>query len=156
MRALAILAAIAMVVGLFLPWLNPETSAGRLVPWDMVKGLDLSVDGLKTFATSSAPVFLAFLATFALAALFGVLALLGAPSRLLAFLAGGGAIGLLGYALLKMKEQAAGLGISLPGAADLVEFAKASPQVFGMGAFAWAGGALVLLFCALIGFGDRR
>ena len=71
MRALAILAAIAMVVSLFLPWLNPETSAGRLVPWDMVKGLDLSVDGLKTFATSSAPVFLAFLATFALAALFG-------------------------------------------------------------------------------------
>ncbi|MFZ1339123.1 MAG: hypothetical protein WAT25_19075 [Paracoccaceae bacterium] len=156
MRALALVAAIAMVASLFLPWLNPGTSGIRLVPWDMLKELELSADGLRTFATDSPPELLAFLATFALAALFGLLTLIGAPSRLLAFLAGGGALGFLGYGLLQMKDQAAAAGIPVPGTDDLAEFAKSAPEIFGMGAFAWAGGALVLFFAALIGFGDRR
>ena len=77
----------------------------------MLKELELSADGLRTFATDSPPELLAFLATFALAALFGLLTLIGAPSRLLAFLAGGGALGFLGYGLLQMKDQAAAAGI---------------------------------------------
>ena len=155
MRALAILAAIAMVVGLFLPWMNPETSGLRLVPWDMLKDIDLTAEAAQKFATESPPELLAFLATFALAALFALLALVGAPSRLLAFLAGGGAVGIVGYGWLKMKDQIAALGIPLDLTGDPMALVQSAPEVLGMGAFAWAGGALILLLAALIGFGDN-
>lgn len=155
MRALAILAAIAMVVGLFMPWLNPETSGIRLVPWDLLKSVDPNLEAAKKFASDNPPELLAFLATFALAALFGLLALIGAPSRLLAFLAGGGAVGMVGYAWLKMQDQFAAFGIPEALTSDPMAFVRSSPDIFGMGAFAWAGGAVILLFAALIGFGDR-
>lgn len=155
MRALAILAAVAMVVGLFLPWLNPETSGVRLVPWDLLKSLEPNLETARKFATESPPELLVFLSTFALAALFGILALLGAPSRLLAFLAGGGAVGIVGYGALRMKDQVQALGIPVPSMDNLAEFAKSAPEVFGMGAFAWAGGAVLLLLTALIGYGNR-
>ncbi len=155
MRALAILAAIAMVAGLFLPWLAPEASGLRLVPWDLVRNLDPTVETAQKFIADSPVELLAFLATFVLAALFGLLAILGAPSRLLAFLAGGGAVGLVGYGVLRMKDQAQAMGIPLPTSENLAEVLRAAPDIFGLGAFAWAGGAVLLLLAALVGFGER-
>ena len=69
MRAIAILAAIAMVAGLFLPWL---VSAPEATPWEVVRRLDPEVETLRTLA-SDAPELLAFLATFALAVAYLVL-----------------------------------------------------------------------------------
>jgi hypothetical protein len=99
---------------------------------------------------------LGFLATFALAALFCLLAILGAPSRALALITGGGAVGMLVYAVIKMRDQAAAVGIPMPDAANLADYAPRIPELFGTGAMAWAGGALLLLLCGLIGFPSRR
>ncbi|MEZ5796703.1 MAG: hypothetical protein R3D63_03950 [Paracoccaceae bacterium] len=156
MRMIALLASAAMVVSLFLPWLNPALGAGGFVPWDLVKNIDPDAETLKKFVTEAPPLLLVFLATFPLAALFALLALVGAPVRLLALLAGGGAIGLIGYALWKLRDQATAMGIPLPTTENLTDYAKASTDVFGYGAFAWAGGAAILLLAALVGFGDRR
>jgi hypothetical protein len=155
MRFIAIFAALAMVAGLFLPWLNPETAGLRLVPWDIVKGLEPDLETAQRFASESPPELLVYLATFALAGLFAALAMLGLPSRLLAFLAGGGAVGIVAYAYLRLKDQALALGLPLPSADNLSEFAKSAPEVFGTGAFAWAGGAVLLLLAALVGFRAR-
>lgn len=128
MRAIAILAAIAMVAGLFLPWLNPGLV--RFVPWDLVKELEPSLDTLQKLA-SDAP-------------------------ELLAFLAGGGAVAMVAYALLRLRDQAAALGLPLPSADTLGDFARRLPEVAGTGAMAWAGGGAVLLLAALVGFPSRR
>ena len=155
MRAIAILAALAMVAGLFLPWLNPETAGVRLVPWDLLKSLEPTVETAQKFVSESPVELLAFLATFVLAALFGLLAMLGAPSRLLAFLAGGGAVGFVAFGALKLKDKAAVLGIPVPEPDKLADFARSIPEVFGLGAMAWGAGALVLLLTALVGYGER-
>lgn len=155
MRAIAILAAIAMVAGLFLPWLKPQAVGLNIVPWDIVKELEPNVETLKKLA-SDAPALLAFLATFALAGLFLALAILGAPSRALAFLAGGGAVGMMAYALLKLGDQAAALGLPKPTVDNLGDLARRLPEVAGTGAMAWAGGAAILLLAGLIGFPSRR
>lgn len=155
MRAIAILAALAMVAGLFLPWLNTEASGLRLVPWDIIKGLDPSLDTAMKFAQQSPPELLAFLATFVLAGLFALLAILGAPSRVLALLAGGGAVGIVAYGVLRMKDQITALGIPVPSTDALPDFFRTAPEVFGMGAFAWAGGAVLLLLTGLAGFPRR-
>ncbi len=152
MRAIAILAALAMVAGLFLPWLNPQTSGLRLVPWDIVKGLEPTAENARIFVRDSPPELLAFLSTFVLAGLFALLAILGAPSRVLALLAGGGAVGIVAYGVLRMKDQVQALGIPVPSMDALPDFLRDAPQVFGMGAFAWAGGAVLLLLMGLAGF----
>lgn len=155
MRAIAILAAIAMVAGLFMPWLKPQVVGLSLVPWDVAKELDPNVETLQKLASDS-PALLAFLATFALAALFLALAILGAPSRMLAFLAGGGAVGMMAYAVLRLGDRAASLGLPRPTVDNLGDLARRLPEVAGAGAMAWAGGAAVLLLTALIGFPSRR
>lgn len=155
MRALALIAALAMVAGFFLPWFNGDTTGLRFVPWDLVKQLEPSVETAQRFVTESPPQLVAFLATFLVAAVFALLSLLGAPSRLLAFLAGGGVAGLLGFAVVKMKDQIQALGLPLPSTETMSDFAARAPEVFGIGAFAWAGGGVLLLLAALVGFGRR-
>jgi len=155
MRAIAILAALAMVAGLFLPWLNPNISGLGFVPWDLVKDLEPSVDTVKTLA-DRAPELLGFLATFVLAALFLLLAILGAPSRALAFLSGGSAVGMVGYAWMQLKGTATAYGIPMPDAENMADYAGRIPEIFGTGAMAWSGGGVVLLLCGLIGFPSRR
>lgn len=155
MRLIALLAALAMVAGLFLPWLNPETSGLRLVPWDVVRALDPTMDTAQRFLQDSPPELLAFLATFVLAALFALLASLGLPSRPLALLAGGGAVGLIVYGAVRMRDQLQALGLPVPSLDKLPDFLRSAPEVFGMGALAWAGGALLLLLTGLVGFSRR-
>ncbi len=151
MRAIAILAALAMVAGLFLPWL---VAAPGTTPWDVIRHLDPTVEQVQKMA-SDAPELLAFLATFALAALFLVLAILGAPSRALAFLAGGGAVAMVVYGAVKMRDQVAAFGLPVPSAQNIGDLLPRIPELLGTGAMAWGGG-LVLLLTALIGFPARR
>ncbi len=152
MRAIAILAALAMVAALFLPWL---VSAPDATPWEVVRRLDPTVETAQKLA-SDAPELLAFLATFALAALFLALAILGAPSRALAFLAGGGAVAMVAYGALKMRDQVAAFGLPVPSAENIGDLLPRIPEFLGTGAMAWGGGAFVLLLTALIGFPSRR
>ncbi len=70
------------------------------MPWDLIKGLDPTVETAQQLVETAPPELLAFLASFVLAALFLVLALVNLPSRLLALLAGGTASGLVGLCLL--------------------------------------------------------
>jgi|GEM_PF-1938097 len=156
MRAIAILAAIAMVASLFLSWLSP-TIAGPVgaVPWDMLKQMQWNGDTLKSFVDSAPPELWVLVSTFVFAALFAVLAILGAASRLLALLAGGGVLGLLAYAALNLDKIVPG-GMPVPSSGDLMELLKVLPDFVGPGAFAWVGGALVLFLSGLIGFGSRR
>ncbi|MFZ1469647.1 MAG: hypothetical protein WAT09_11825 [Paracoccaceae bacterium] len=156
MRALAILSAIAMVVSLFLSWLNPRMFGMDLVPWTYLKQADLSVESLRKLAESSPPEALVFVATFVLAALFAVLAILGLASRVLALLTGGGAVGLMAYGAFQLQAQIKAGGLPLPGANDLMQAVQKAPEFLGPGAFAWAAGAVVLLLTGLIGFGERR
>ena len=156
MRAIAILAAIAMVASLFLSWLSPAIAGpAGAVPWDMLKQLEWSGDTLKAFTDSAPPELWVLVSTFVLAALFAVLAILGAASRLLALLAGGGVLGLLAYGVMNLDKLVPG-GMPMPSTDDLMELVKVLPDFVGPGAFAWVGGALVLFLCGLIGFGERR
>lgn len=156
MRALSLLAAAAMVVSLFLPWLSIPGLGSSFVPFDLVRGLDPDAQIIQDFVTSAPPLMLAFLATFALAALFVILSVLGAPSRLLAFLAGGGAVGIVGYGFWQAREGALDTGLPLPQTNDLSQIFNSVSDLLGLGAWAWGGGAVVLLLCGLVGFGRAR
>lgn len=155
MRALALLAAAAMVVSLFLPWLNLGQIGTGFVPWDLIKNLDPDADALTRFASDSPPALLVFLATFALAALFLVLSVLGLPSRLLALLTGGAAAGVVGFVFLRARQGVLDLGVPVPSGNDLSELGNQATNLMGLGAWAWGGGAVILLLAGLIGFGRR-
>lgn len=155
MRALALLAAAAMVVSLFLPWLSLGQAGSGFVPWDLVKNLDPNSETLQRFAGDAPPALLVFLATFVLAAVFLVLAVVGVASRVLAVLAGGGAVGLVVYALWQARQGALDLGVPIPSTNNLADMAEQASQVMGMGAWAWGGGAVLLLFAGLVGFPRR-
>ena len=53
------------------------------------------------------------------------------------------------------KDQIQALGLPLPSTETMSDFAARAPEVFGIGAFAWAGGGVLLLLAALVGFGQR-
>lgn len=155
MRALALLAAAAMVVSLFLPWLNVGELGTGFVPWDLVKNLSPDAETVQRFATDSPAEVLVFLATFVLAALFVLLSLLGMPSRLLAVVAGGGAVGLVGYTYWQIRDGAMNLGVPAPSGDTLQSIGEQLSGILGMGAWAWGVGATILLLGGLIGFGRR-
>ncbi|MCB6179652.1 hypothetical protein LHP98_16135 [Rhodobacter sp. Har01] len=155
MRALALLAAAAMVVSLFLPWMNLGQAGSGFVPWDLIKSLDLSTDALQSFASESSPALLVFLATFVLAALFLILAILGVVSRGLALVTGGAAVGVVGYTFFQARQGALDLGVPVPGTNDLSEIANQATGLMGLGAWAWGAGAVILLLAGLVGTGQR-
>lgn len=155
MRALAILAAAAMVISLFLPWLSQPVMGSSFAPWEMLKNQELSLEGLQRTIDTLPVEMLLVLATFPLAALFLVLAVLGLPSRLLALITGAIPVGMVGYAVLRARDGLASSGIPLPNTGDLQQIFTEASKLLGSGAWAWGGGALVLLLTGLIGFARR-
>lgn len=155
MRALAILAAAAMVISLFLPWLGEAVPGARFVPFDLMRNLNPDLETAQRFVRESPAELVAFMATFALAALFVVLAVVGLASRLLAVLAGGLAVGIAGYGYLRLRNGALDLGLPLPADASPENLLRAATEVLGLGAWAWIGGAALLLLAGLAGFGRR-
>ncbi|MFE3839457.1 hypothetical protein [Pseudogemmobacter sonorensis] len=157
MRALAILAAAAVVVSLFLPWLagNARLSPGS-TPWDYLRGIELSLDGLRA-AVEAAPVEVLVLAAgFVLAAVFLVLAVVGLALRPLALLAGALPVGLVGYLYLRARDGVAGLGLPLDLSGNLTGALDILRDIAGPGLWAWGIGSLALLLAGLVGFGARR
>lgn len=157
MRALAILAAAAMVISLFLPWLGEALPGARFVPFDLMRNLNPDLETAQRFVRESPAELVAFLATFALAALFLVLAVVGLASRLLAVMAGGLAVGIAAYGFVRLRAGTLDLGLPpLPADPSPQALLRAASEVLGMGAWAWIGGAAVLLLAGLAGFGARR
>lgn len=152
MRALALLASAAMVVSLFLPWLSSALPGAGFVPWDLVRALNPDLDTVQRFVTESPAELVAFMATFPLAALFLVLTVIGLPSRLLALVTGGLATGIVVLGLWRAREGVQNLGLPLPSGQSLQDTARAVADVMGYGAWAWAGGAVILLLAGLVGF----
>lgn len=156
MRALSLLAAAAMVVSLFLPWIAATGLGLSFVPFDLVRGLDPDVAAVQEFVTAAPPLLLVFLSSFVLAALFVILAIVGLPSRLLALFAGGAAVGSVVYGFLQARDGTLSTGLPLPETNDLSQIAQSAMDVMGMGAWVWGVGAVVMLLAGLLGIGDRR
>lgn len=153
MRAISLLAAAAMVVSLFLPWLATPVPGAGTTPWALVRGIGPDMDAIREFLSVAPPLLLAFLASFALAALFLLLAVVGLPLRLLALAAGGLAVATVAWGYWRLREGALDIGLPLPASPDpgqLLDLARAS---LAPGAWAWAAGALVLLLAGIAGFG---
>lgn len=161
MRIPAILASAAMVLSLFLSWFTVPLpgAGGGFVPWDLVKEIEPSVDSLRRLADTLPVELLLVLATFPLAALFLILALVGLPSRLIALVTGGIACGVVAWALWRVRDAATGavedLGLDLP-QADWGDLLGQAADSLGAGGWAWGAGAVVLFLSGLIGFGRGR
>jgi hypothetical protein len=148
---LAMLAALAMLASAFFPWIT--TALGDvLVPWDLVS--TLSRDQAEALIRSAPPEALAVLASFVLAALFALAALIGLERRGLALLTGLVALGVVGWTFYQAREAMVAAGLPA-GAQEMLDFASTSYQGLGAGALAWLGGAAVLLLLGLFDPGNR-
>jgi len=154
LRALSLLAGAAMIVSLFLPWFAASTAGAGFSPWEMLRGIGPDPAAIEDFLLGAPPLLLAFLATFVLAALFLFLAIVGLPLRILALAAGGLAAATLGWGLWRAREGALDIGLPLPGSLDPGQLFAFARDTLGVGAWAWGGGALVLLLAGILGFGD--
>lgn len=155
MRAISLLAAAAMVVSLFLPWLASSVPGGGLVPWEVVRGIGPDMDAIADFLSGAPPLLLAFSVTFVLAALFLLLAIVGLSLRILAFATGALSAGIVAYLLWTIREEAAASGLPIPADLDPGRILELARTTLGLGAWAWGAGALVLLLAGLTGFGRR-
>lgn len=150
-RSLALLCAAAVLVSMFLPWMTTPLG-GNLVPWDVIGSL--TEEQIREFVETS-PATLVFLASFALSAIFLLLALIGRESKSLAFLAGAAPVGLVIWLFVSASEQIdlSGLPIS---SGDVGEIFTQASRLLGPGALAWIIGASILLLLGLVDPGRRR
>ena len=144
-RPFALIAAAAMVGGFFLPWMSGPTGAS-LVPFDAVKGLNSTQ--LQDMLTSLPPEGMAFFASFALAALLVLLAIMGFAPRLLTFVTGGIPMGFLGWGYYKVTQTGSFMGTPASGT-DMSQLFQQLTDMLGVGAWAWLGGGAMLLLMGL-------
>ncbi len=160
MRPLAILAAAAMLVSLFMPWTSVDLPglAGGAIPWDLIGSIEPTMDNLQALIDTLPWQVLLVLASFPLAALFLLFALFGLPSRILALLAGGIGVGTIGWGIWQgysaARQATAGLGVELP-SGMMQDALRSAAGMIGAGGWAWGGGALILFLAGLFGFGRR-
>lgn len=141
-RPLALLCAVAILAGLFLPWLASPLGA-NLAPWDALPAFDRAA--IETFLTEAPNDVRLFLLSFGLAALFVLVALVGLEKRWLAFLTGVCVMGLAGITVWRSRET---LGLIEPQftADEANRLFLLASDVLGTGGWAWiGGGALILL-----------
>lgn len=151
-RPLALLCAIAILAGLFLPWVTTPVGA-NLAPWDALPAFDRAA--IESYLTDASNEVRLFLVSFVLAAFFALLALVGQERRWLAFLTGLSIVGLAGTLIWRTREA---LGILEPQwtmeEANRL-FALAS-DVLGPGGWAWIGGGAVMLLLAIFDPGRSK
>jgi hypothetical protein len=159
MTRLAAVAALAMVVSLFVPWL--VLPLGPLpTPYEVfqqmneaVKASDIGwVDFLSEMAGQSGTAFFgstAFALTILLAAIFGVLGLAGAFPRGVRLLIGGLAGIIALFAWVRIQGQMNGLREALGTAAPDNALSLAMDYL-GAGAYLYFGGAAVVLLLGLL------
>ncbi|MBA3911740.1 MAG: hypothetical protein C0524_18160 [Rhodobacter sp.] len=151
-RPLALLCAAAILASIFLPWFT--TALGEtLVPWNTIR--ILNVDQMQDAVRNAPPEVIVFLVSFALATIFLLLALIGQESKMLAFLTGAIPVGLVAWIVLSASNQVdlSGLPIS---SGDLSQMLAQATEVLGPGAWAWSGGAGILVLLGLLDPGRRR
>lgn len=144
-RPLALLCAVAILAGLFLPWIATPVGA-NLAPWDALPAFDRP--SIETYLSEAPREVQIFLFSFVLAALFALLALVGLERRWLAFLTGISIVGLAGTLVWRARET---LGIVEPQwtmdeANRLFELAS---EVLGPGGWAWIGGGVLMLLLSI-------
>jgi hypothetical protein len=151
-RFLAFLAAAAMVASLFLSW--TATALGEsLIPWQAVRSM--GQDQAQLLLKNAPPEVLVFLGSFAFAAVFLLMTLIGRESKFLALLAGAGPVGLVAWGIWSTSSQIDFAGIPVS-SGDLGDLLAQATEILGPGAWAWIGGAGVLLLLGLLDPGRRR
>lgn len=151
-RPLALLCSAAILASIFLPWFTTALG-GALVPWDIVR--PLNAEQMQEAVRSAPPEVMVFLGSFALAALFLLLALIGQESKLLAFLTGAIPAGLVAWVVLSASNRVELSGLPIR-SGDLSQLLEQATEVLGPGAWAWGGGAALLLLLGLFDPGRRN
>jgi hypothetical protein len=147
-RNLVLLLAAGIVISLFMPWLNAPVGPS-MVPWDVLSQMDT------TNLNEAPPLLLAFIASFALAALLLVLCLTNSEHKLMAVVTGALPLGLLAFVLFQASEELTNLGLPQPQTSDLAQLAEQMMQVFGFGAFIYFGCAALLFLISLFDPGRK-
>ncbi|CAN1566553.1 hypothetical protein MCELHM10_02942 [Paracoccaceae bacterium] len=151
-RVLAFLAAAAMLASLFLSW-TASALGQSLIPWEWVQSL--GQDQARLMLENAPPEVLVFLASFALAAVFLLMTLIGRESKFLALLTGAGPVGLVAWGIWSTASQIDFAGVPVS-SGDLGDLLAQATDLLGPGAWAWIGGAAVLLLLGLLDPGRRR
>ena len=151
-RFLAFLAAAAMVASLFLSW-TAVALGQSLIPWEWAQSL--GQDQARLMLENAPPEVLVFLASFALAAVFLLMTLIGRESKFLALLTGAGPVGLVAWGIWSTSSQI-NFGSVPVSSSDLGDLFAQATDLLGPGAWAWIGGAAVLLLLGLMDPGRRR
>ena len=148
-RPLALVAAIAILASLFLPWFSSPFGM-NVAPWTVLR--DLDAESAQALLKDARPEAIAYGCSFVLAALFIVFALMGRESRLLAFLTGLVPVSLVAWALVSLVMWSDAGALSFSGA----EVSELAERVLGAGAWTWVLGASTLATLGLIDPGRRR
>ena len=146
-RPLALVAALAILTSLFLPWLSSPFGE-NVVPWTVLRALD--AEGAQAILADARPETIAYGCSFVMAALFILFALIGRESRLLAFLTGVLPVALVAWALFLLVRQADG-SLSFSGS----DTSDVTTRMLGAGAWAWVLGASTLATLGVVDPGRR-
>ncbi len=149
MKLFVLILSAAIVVSLFMPWLNAPIGAS-LVPWDLIS--QMNADDLRV----APPLILGFIVSFALAALLVVLCLTNSENRLVAFFTGALPLGLLAFVIFQASDELSNIGLPQPQTADFRQLFEQAVQVLGYGAFTYFGSAALLLLISLFDRGGRN
>ena len=147
-RPLALVAALAILASLFLPWLSSPFGE-NVVPWTVLRALD--AEGAQAILADARPETIAYGCSFVMAALFILFALIGRESRLLAFLTGVLPVALVAWALFLLLRQSDG-SLSFSGS----DTSGVTTRMLGAGAWAWVLGASTLATLGVVDPGRRR
>ncbi|MFM7445459.1 MAG: hypothetical protein ACKO2N_16380 [Tabrizicola sp.] len=148
-RPLALVAAIAILASLFLPWLSSPFGE-NVVPWTVLRDLDAA--GAQALLADARPETIAYGCSFVMAALFVLFALIGRESRLLAFLTGALPVALVAWAVLTVLRHPDVAGVSLSGS-SVPDIAS---RMLGSGAWVWVLGASTLATLGVVDPGKGR
>lgn len=144
-RPLVMLCAALLLGSIFLPWLSGPLG-NDMVPWDAVS--QLNGDQINQVLSELPPEGLAFVASFAFAALIFLLGLMGSAPRLLVLITGALPVGLVGWALFQATRAGQSSPIPVTGD-DISQILQQLAEVLGPGAWMWLGGGAVLLLLSL-------
>ncbi|MFN3576595.1 MAG: hypothetical protein ACK4TJ_06420 [Tabrizicola sp.] len=148
-RPLALVAALAILASLFLPWLSSPFGE-NVVPWSVLREMDTA--RAHDILAGARPETIAYGCSFVLAALFVFFALIGRETRLLALLTGALPVGLVAWALVPLIGQTDARGLSFSGSS----VPETTQRMVGAGAWAWVIGASLLATLGVLDPGRRR
>jgi hypothetical protein len=151
MNPLVVICGAATAVSYILPWASAP-GLGRVTPREALAPLiePVTLDSLQ----AAPPMVLVYLASFALAALVGVLALFGLGIRLVTLIAGLIPFGLIAWLYFNAADTLAAYGLPPVTTDDVSALIDGIRQVAGVGFYAWIGGAAGLVLAFL--FPQRR